>query len=174
MKTCPDCGCAIYEFGCVNCNEEDYITMQTEDLYYESKSIKMETNQKKEEEVKHPTLGEYRVGTSFNPGGHETVNAIKATAAKFIDLCKENKLSEARDMAGAFQKLCNTEASKPAAEGKVKNGEAMRCYAIAVAESDNAVSSIADVDSAMKKMEDAAMWAVKGATKPELPAHLES
>lgn len=28
MKTCEDCGCRIYEYGCVNCNEEDYITMQ--------------------------------------------------------------------------------------------------------------------------------------------------
>ncbi len=27
-KTCPDCGCRIFEYGCVNCNEQDYIDMQ--------------------------------------------------------------------------------------------------------------------------------------------------
>lgn len=27
-KTCPDCGSRIFEYGCVNCNEQDYITMQ--------------------------------------------------------------------------------------------------------------------------------------------------
>lgn len=30
MKTCEDCGCRIYEYGCVNCNEADYIEMQGE------------------------------------------------------------------------------------------------------------------------------------------------
>jgi hypothetical protein len=29
-KTCEDCGCRIYEYGCVNCNEADYIVMQDE------------------------------------------------------------------------------------------------------------------------------------------------
>lgn len=29
MKTCPDCGCRVYEFGCVNCNEVAYIEWQT-------------------------------------------------------------------------------------------------------------------------------------------------
>jgi hypothetical protein len=32
------------------------------------------------------TLGEYRVGISFNPGGHEMVNKIKRAAADLIDL----------------------------------------------------------------------------------------
>lgn len=27
-KTCEDCGCRIYEYGCVNCNEQEYIDMQ--------------------------------------------------------------------------------------------------------------------------------------------------
>jgi len=26
--TCPDCGCRVYEHGCVNCNEADYIERQ--------------------------------------------------------------------------------------------------------------------------------------------------
>ena len=29
-KTCEDCGCRIYKYGCVNCNEQDYIDMQDE------------------------------------------------------------------------------------------------------------------------------------------------
>ena len=32
------------------------------------------------------TLGEYRVGITFNPGGNETVDAIKRAAADLIDL----------------------------------------------------------------------------------------
>ena len=32
------------------------------------------------------TLGEYRVGISFNPGGNATVDAIKRAAADLIDL----------------------------------------------------------------------------------------
>jgi hypothetical protein len=32
------------------------------------------------------TLGEYRVGIGFNPGGHEMVNKIKRGAADLIDL----------------------------------------------------------------------------------------
>lgn len=35
------------------------------------------------------TLGEYRVGISFNPGGNEHVNTIKRVAADFIDYCEE-------------------------------------------------------------------------------------
>jgi hypothetical protein len=31
MKTCPDCGCRVYEYGCVNCDEADYIEMQALD-----------------------------------------------------------------------------------------------------------------------------------------------
>jgi hypothetical protein len=29
-KTCPDCGSRVFEHGCVNCNEADYISMQAE------------------------------------------------------------------------------------------------------------------------------------------------
>ena len=34
------------------------------------------------------TLGEYRVGISFNPGGNAMVNSIKRAAADLIDLCE--------------------------------------------------------------------------------------
>jgi len=32
VKTCPACGCRVYEYGCVNCNEQDYIDMQWGDV----------------------------------------------------------------------------------------------------------------------------------------------
>ena len=28
MQTCPDCGCRVYNLGCVNCNEIAYIEEQ--------------------------------------------------------------------------------------------------------------------------------------------------
>ena len=38
------------------------------------------------QQEKAMTTGEYRVGISFNPGGHEMVNKIKRAAADLIDL----------------------------------------------------------------------------------------
>lgn len=67
------------------------------------------------------TLGEYRVGTTFNPGGHQMVDAIKRAAADFIDLVDTIPF----------------------------DGEVGRLKALA-----------------MTHIEDAAMWAVKAATKP--------
>lgn len=36
-KTCENCGCRVYNLGCVNCDEENYIQEQTwydnSDLY---------------------------------------------------------------------------------------------------------------------------------------------
>lgn len=34
------------------------------------------------------TLGEYRVGISFNPSNDPRVNELKGIAAEFIDLCE--------------------------------------------------------------------------------------
>lgn len=69
------------------------------------------------------TLGEYRVGITFNPGGNEMVNKIKRAAADLIDLV--DSIADARP------------------------GESARLKALA-----------------MTHIEDAAMWAVKAATKP--------
>lgn len=30
MKTCPNCGCRVYDGLCVNCDEESYIMQQDE------------------------------------------------------------------------------------------------------------------------------------------------
>jgi hypothetical protein len=75
------------------------------------------------------TLGEYRVGIDFNPGGHEMVNKIKRAAADLIDLVETISL--------------NT-------EDDVSASEVLRLKALA-----------------MTHIEDAAMWAVKAATKPK-------
>ena len=72
------------------------------------------------------TLGEYRVGISFNPGGNEMVNKIKRAAADLIDLI------ETIDH-----------------DNQHTRGEVARLKALA-----------------MTHIEDAAMWAVKAATKP--------
>jgi hypothetical protein len=69
------------------------------------------------------TLGEYRVGITFNPGGNEMVNKIKRAAADLIDLATS-------------------------IEGD--DHEVMRLKALAITH-----------------IEDAAMWAVKAATKPK-------
>ena len=44
-KTCPDCGSRIFEHGCVNCNEVDYISMQQE--YSSLKNSTMNTTPRK-------------------------------------------------------------------------------------------------------------------------------
>ena len=72
------------------------------------------------------TLGEYRVGIAFNPGGSEVVNKIKRSAADLIDL---------------VDSIANV------VDG-VEVPEAARLKALA-----------------MTHIEDAAMWAVKAATK---------
>lgn len=72
-----------------------------------------------------PSIGDYRVGINFNPGGLGQVSEIKAAAARFIDLCDE---------------LCRLQPATP---------ETDRLWALA-----------------MTHAEDAAMWAVKAATKP--------
>lgn len=70
------------------------------------------------------TLGEYRVGITFNPGGNAMVDKIKRAAADLIDLIDSIDISN--DV-----------------------GEVSRLTALA-----------------KTHIEDAAMWAVKAATKP--------
>lgn len=77
------------------------------------------------------TLGQFRVGTSFNPSQNETVDQIKAKAAELIDLV---------DAIGF---------PNDSGEGEMqRDAEIGRCKALA-----------------MTNIEDAAMWAVKAATK---------
>ena len=71
------------------------------------------------------TLGEYRVGLLFNPGGSGLVHDLKARAAEFIDACED--MRQDRGAPIEVQRL---------------------------------------VSLAQTAMEEAAMWAVKAATKP--------
>lgn len=41
------------------------------------------------EETRELTYGEKAVGLTFNPGGHDKVNQVKALYAQIIDLCNE-------------------------------------------------------------------------------------
>lgn len=54
------------------------------------------------------TLGEYRVGISFNPSNNVNVDAIKRGAADLIDKCEALKRNE---------------------DGTLKDGEIVRCLA---------------------------------------------
>jgi hypothetical protein len=52
------------------------------------------------------TLGEYRVGITFNPGGNEQVNEIKRRAADFIDFVQALPKPEDSATAAEFGRLC--------------------------------------------------------------------
>lgn len=78
------------------------------------------------EQTKELSLGEYRVGVTFNPGGNPVVDTIKAKTAELIDLVE-----------------------------LLKNGDSEK----------GRLASLAQTH-----FEDAAMWAVKAATKqPKQP-----
>lgn len=68
------------------------------------------------------TFGEKAVGLTFNPGGHEKVNEVKALYAKIIDLCQESR-----------EELKNREDSYPG-----ETGEMARLYSVAITEAQTA------------------------------------
>lgn len=70
-----------------------------------------------EQEEKQLTLGQFRVGVSFNPGGHADVNEAKAKVAELIDFANER--------------------SKKATSGEVK-----RLYALAMTELEEAAMNL--------------------------------
>lgn len=47
------------------------------------------------------TIGQYRVGSTFNPGGHALVDEIKRKSAELIDLCERMKQNETPNAATA-------------------------------------------------------------------------
>jgi hypothetical protein len=79
------------------------------------------------------TKGEYRVGVTFNPSGDDQVTAIKAAAARFIDLVEGIQTHSSARLA------IDDEACRE--RGRLKA-------------------------LARTAAEEAAMWAVKAATKP--------
>lgn len=85
------------------------------------------------------TVGQYRVGSTFNPSRRRDVDRLKEKAAAFIDECRS--LCEER-VAGLRQ------AGGGGADLEAHILEVEDCYAFAE-----------------RKIEDASMWAVKAATK---------
>lgn len=113
----------------------------------------------KVETPKELTLGEQRVGITFNPSKVEEVNVFKQLAAKVIDNYAEK---EAIDSLHTFIKLV-TEYAK-----KAKNPEVSRAYATALYFANNCNASFGIEGKGEKNLvaiETAAMWAVKAATK---------
>jgi hypothetical protein len=85
------------------------------------------------------TLGEYRVGVSFNPSNNPLVDEIKRKAADLIDLIEAIPNFEGKTF------------------GDVQMGRGMeKPHKVAEAKR-----------HAVDRIEEAAMWAVKAATKPE-------
>lgn len=107
------------------------------------------------------TLGEYRVGIKFNPSNNSQVDAIKRAAADFIDLIQDPicfgdnyKVTSAAD---AFRRTVD-------AIDISEIPERHRLFEIALARATDA-EAMKDAEIAAMVMEDAAMWAVKAATK---------
>ena len=92
-------------------------------------------------EVKQ-TTGQYRVGSEFNPSGDDAVTRLKTKAAAFIDECATMKKAVANRM--------------DPGDAKMGTPDYDRC-----------VEQLELLDITMRQCEQAAMWAVKAATKPE-------
>jgi len=74
------------------------------------------------------SLGEYRVGITFNPSGDSRVNEIKKLAAEFIDLCRHLEDPDANPEVRRLWALASTHAEDAAmwavkAVTKVPRGE---------------------------------------------------
>jgi hypothetical protein len=83
------------------------------------------------------TKGEYRVGITFNPSNDDMVGKIKSAAADLIDLIETIPLPKEEGPLGEYKR----QQSHSAEVGRLKA-------------------------LAQTHVEDAAMWAVKAATKP--------
>ena len=102
-------------------------------------------------EIEPPqTLGQYRVGCDFNPSGNDMVDKLKRAAAAFIDECENVRKVLLYDDAGI----------------QPKEGESATAFELRQAKHfDRKTEVRACLQRAMEQAEDAAMWAVKGATK---------
>lgn len=153
----------------------------------------METTPKQQ-----PTLGEYRVGITFNPSNNPLVDTLKQKAAGFIDsaiapfqrpkkvepkaeaqAANDDDIQKAemetvdvrptaREKANEFRADCSLQNSK------TENFEAKRCFIAADKFMGQAEAALAmdSYEDAQVLAEIAAMFAVKGVTKPEKPSHL--
>ena len=89
------------------------------------------------QQQRRPTLGEYRVGITFNPSGSPDVIALKQKAAAFIDECQRQ-----------WEAFVKAHPESPPQDKADLFMERSRLYRLA-----------------QDGVEGAAMWAVKAATK---------
>ena len=84
-----------------------------------------------------PSIGAYRVGTNFNPSGADSVNRLKEHGARFIDECQRQ-----------WDDMAKAQPDEPTQADEDLFMEQSRLFRIA-----------------QERAEEAAMWAVKAATK---------
>jgi hypothetical protein len=128
------------------------------------------------------TLGEYRVGTTFNPSNDDTVSKLKQAAARIIDMVSDRRVSiitpnrnataiaevkEVQDAVTDYRKLVSGIEVNPITH----KSDVAEVYRLKELAADTARQVIYNMDTgtpnaAMKAMELSAMWAVKAATKP--------
>lgn len=106
------------------------------------------------------TLGEYRVGISFNPSSNPQVDAIKRAAADFIDLLSTDGEVSVSDEDAHAERLRKCIDAIDVADIPERG----RLCAIALGCIDEAIYSDSSGDAEIM-IETAAMWAVKAATK---------
>jgi len=111
---------------------------------------------------KEVSLGESRVGISFNPSKYPEVDYLKMKTARAIDKCNDTWDDEAMGSCEALVQLCDD------ALGTTTESEVRRCYAKAK-EAFLAANESLKEDKyliAQDFLELGCMWAVKGITKP--------
>lgn len=97
-KTCENCGSRVFEYGCVNCNEEDYITMQGEyDLpeHRPSDKIKISSGDSDRLALDNPLWKEHNIGDNYTMDGKKDLWSI-AYYPIFEDGKTNEKYSEPR------------------------------------------------------------------------------
>ncbi len=101
------------------------------------------------------TVGQYRVGSTFNPCGHSKVDLVKSKAADLIDTIEEVK----QEAWNKIEKLPHefTSAAKSDPNEWIKNNTI----------ADHQHEIIRLCKEAQDLIETAAMYAVKAVTKPE-------
>ena len=98
------------------------------------------------------TVGQYRVGTDFNPSGDSAVARLKEKAAAFIDECLAQQSARMDELSYH---------PKPSREGAIP-----AIYTPPRPEVDEQIAEVVEhFGRAMREAESAAMWAVKAATK---------
>ena len=105
-----------------------------------SKTIQFSVSKKVTVMKKEQTLGEFRTGTSFNPSYKSTIDEIRVASAALIDLIAGIPDYPDKDYSDEHRGNGDLRIRANYERGRVK-------------------------DLAMRKVEEAAMWAIKAATK---------